>query len=78
MKARLILFLILLCLFAGSASAQKYVISIDTIGDFVCHDSKGDPHFLRRSELIGQEWKKRSDPNAPIQVEEGTRVHMYM
>ena len=76
MKARLILFLILLCLFTGSASAQKYVISIDPIGDFVCHDSKGDPHFLRRSELIGQEWKKRSDSNAPIQVEEGTRIHI--
>lgn len=42
------------------------------------HDSEGDLHFLRRTELIGQKWQKRKDSNAPIQIEEGTRVHMYM
>ena len=77
MKARLILFLILLCLFAGSASAQKYVISIDNAGSFVYHDSDGKDYFPRTQELINQKWQKRKDPKAPILIEEGTRIHIW-
>ena len=77
MKARLILFLILLCLFAGSASAQKVVISIDNAGSFVYHDSDGKDYFLRTQELINQKWQKRKDPKAPILIEEGTRIHIW-
>ncbi len=77
MKARLILFLILLCLFAGSASAQKVVISIDNAGSFVYHDSDGKDYFPRTQELINQKWQKRKDPKAPILIEEGTRIHIW-
>ena len=77
MKARLILFLILLCLFAGSASAQKVVISIDNAGSFVYHDSDGNDYFPRTQELINQKWQKRKDPKAPILIEEGTRIHIW-